>query len=111
MAKYEKTIRIAKSKLDKINKYLTVEPEDEYECLGEEMAIVATVNFGEGMEMDIKCCGVQYQEGESNLAWSEAVLFKNGSEVCCTEPSDEFEGEWELEYDGDKYVVHVEAET
>lgn len=107
---YEKTIRIAQSKLDKINRYLTVEPVDEYECLGEDLTIVATVKFDNDIEMDIKCCGVQYQEGESNLAWTEAVLFKNGSEVCCTEPCDEFEGDWELECDGDKYVVHVEPD-
>ena len=58
--------------------------------------------------MDIKCCGVQYMEGESNLAWTEAVLFCNSDQIACTDPMDEFEGDWELEDgDGSKYLVHV----
>ena len=85
-------------------------PEDWQDCLGEDDTISYSVNFGNGMEMDIKCCGVQYEEGRSNLAWTEAVLFKNGSEVCCTEPSDEYTGEWELEYKGNKYIVNVTVE-
>jgi hypothetical protein len=111
MAKCEKTIYVSKAKLNLLNKYLTVEPKNKSECFGEDNTISVTANFGNGMEMDIKCCGVQYREGESNLAWTEAVLFKNGSEVCCSEPAAEFEGDWELECDGDEYVVHVEAEV
>ena len=79
--------------------------------LGEDIAIVKTATFDNGVEMDIKCCGVQYNEDdESNTAWTEAVLFKNGSELCFTEPSDEYLGEWILEYNGDEYVVFVEIE-
>jgi hypothetical protein len=111
MAKYEKTIYVSQTLLNMVNKHLTVEPTCREECLGEDNTISVTADFGNGIEMDIKCCSVQYEEGESNLAWTEAVLFRSGSEVCCSEPSDEFEGEWELEYKGDKYVVHVEAEN
>ena len=61
--------------------------------------------------MDIKCCGVQYEEGGVNTAWTEAVLFKNGSEVCHSEPNEGFFGEWTLETNGDEYVVNVKIES
>ena len=105
---YEKTIKISKNAAEKIRKYLTEEPANESECLSEDEIISETANFGNGIEMDIKCCGVQFQEGENNTAWSEAVLFDNGSEVSCTEPCDEFIGDWELEYKDNKYIAHVE---
>ena len=108
--RYEKTIYVSKKRLETIRKFLEVEPDDKYECLGEDGFFVETAKFDNGIEMDVKCCGVQYEEGESNTAWTEAVLFKNGSEVCCSEPSDEFEGEWELEYNGDTYIVNIVPE-
>lgn len=67
---------------------------------GEDDTISITITFLEGYEMDIKCCGVQYEEGGNNVAWTEAVLFKDGCEVACSEPSEEFFGEWELEDKG-----------
>lgn len=60
-----------------------------------------------GMEMDIKCCGVQFVEGTDNRAWAEAVLFCHGSEVNHTSIDCEFDGEWELEYNGDTYITYV----
>lgn len=38
-----------------------------------------TAIFGNGIEMDIKLCGVQYEDGGFNKPWTEAVLFKNGT--------------------------------
>ena len=108
--RFEKIIIIDKCKAEEINKFLHVEPSNEDECLGEDIAIVHTAKFDDGIEMDIKCCGVQYEEeSESNLAWTEAVLFSNGYEICCTEASDEYFGEWICEYDGNEYVVIVEV--
>ena len=107
---YKRELKINKTEADVINHYLTDVPEDWQDCLGEDDTISYSVNFGNGMEMDIKCCGVQYEEGCSNLAWTEAVLFENGSEVCFTEPSDEYIGEWELEHKGNKYIVNVTVE-
>ena len=58
--------------------------------------------------MDIKCCGVEYREGESNTAWTEAVLFLNGSQVGFTDPSNEFFTEWILDdIGGNVYSVSV----
>ena len=108
MAKHERTVYVKKSFIDMIERYLHKEPKDSSACLGEDETISVTTKFDNGVEMDIKCCGVQYKEGESNTAWSEAVLFKNGSQVACTEPSDTFDGDWELECaDGDTYIAHV----
>lgn len=105
--RYEKTLLIAPSMADTITGYLREEPKDESECFGEDCTITNTVVFDNAVQMDIKCCGVQYVEGESNLAWTEAVLFQNGAQLCFTEPFDEYVGEWICEYDGDEYVVNV----
>ena len=56
-----------------------------------------------GYTADIKVCGAN-----EDLPWTEMVLFdKNGSECTCTDVSEDFEGEWELEYNGDIYKVLV----
>lgn len=95
---YTQTITISKKLADKINNLLTTVNED----FGIDETIIHTANFGNGYEMDIKCCG-----SDDETAWTEAVLFNNGSEVCCSEPSDEYLGEWELETRDDKYIVNV----
>ena len=107
--RYEQTLWLPKDTADRINRYLSVEPENESECLGEDNTIVYTFKFEGGYDMDVKCCGVQYREGESNLAWTEAVLFCHGSEVACSEPSDEFFGTWELEHKGNMFVADIKA--
>lgn len=104
---FEETIIISQDEAKKIQIFLEEEPSSEEKCLGEDETISYTASFNNGFEMDIKCCGVQYQEGESNLAWTEAVLFQNGVEICCTEPSDEFIGDWNLWDDENEYIVHV----
>lgn len=105
----EKTLLISQREADTITRYLREEPKNESESLGEDSTITNTVDFGNGIAMDIKCCGVQFIEGESNLAWTEAVLFKNGAQVSFTDPYDEYLGEWICEYDGDEYAVNVVA--
>lgn len=113
MIKKEQFIGVSKKTLDMINRYLTVEPKDASECLGEDETIRFTADFGNGIEMDIKVCGVQFDEfNTSNTAWTEAVLFDNGCQVACSDVDDTFEGEWRLEYDGIEYVANVvEEET
>ena len=109
---YNKTIVISKSTFKTINHILTYEPENSDECFGEDLVISKTTIFNNGIQMDIKCCGVQYDEfSDSNTGWTEAVLFnENGAEICYTEPSDEYVGEWCLEYNGDEYCVNVIVE-
>ena len=112
--RYEKTIFILKKLEDRVKRYMSVEPVDESSHeFGEDQTITLTASFLDGVEMDIKCCGVEFREGESNLAWAEAVPFKNGAEVCCSEPVDEpgLTGEWYLVYDGVEYVTRVMLES
>ena len=101
MAKYHQVVTIHKELAETINKYLNATSEDEYQ--GEDNSIRCTAVFPDGMEMDIVCCGAN--DGPS---WTEAVLFSRlGAELCCTEPSEEFLGDWELEFKGTTYSVTV----
>lgn len=110
--KYEKIIEISKEQLTQIDKYLTTEPTCEDECFGENETITNTAVFPDNIEMDVKCCGVRYDENAtSNTAYTEAVLFKNGCEVCCSEPSDEYAGIWTLEYNNNEYTIIVEEKN
>lgn len=107
---YKKTFHIPKNEIEYIHNLLTKEPESEDKCLGEESTISYTANFGNGYEMDVKVCGVKYQEGESNLPYTEAVLLYNGSQEAYTDPDDMFEGVWELtSEDDDTYIVEIKC--
>ena len=117
-----KTYILNKHDSEYLTKLLSTEPTCESECFGEDETYSITIKFPNNFEVDIKCCGVQYEEPwddeddeddedicpTSNLPWTEAVLFCNGSECCCTEPSDGIFGEWELECDGVRYIIYVE---
>lgn len=102
-------LHVGAEDLAQIEKLLNEEPESEEECMGEDETISYTANFGNGIEMDVKVCGVQYEEGGNNTPWTEAVLFENGCEVGCSDACDVFEGEWELEHEGIMYTVNVMA--
>ena len=65
-------------------------------------SVIYTAQFDDGYEMDIKCCG-----GGDETAWTEAVLYKNGHEVCFTDPAEEYIGLWELEADGMTFITNV----
>lgn len=106
--KYEKNLFIKGSEMDRINQLLHEEPKSASDCMGEDETIIYTVDFPNDMSVDVKVCGVQFEEGSDNLPWTEAVLFKAGYEISCTEPAEEIKGEWIL-YDGeDEYVVNVQ---
>ena len=84
-----------------ICQYLQAQSEDQYQ--GEDNTIIYTARFPDGMEMDVKCCGCQ-----DEASWTEAVLFdQRGSEVSCTDVSDEYEGLWQLLYNGVLYTAQV----
>ena len=108
---YKKMVYLTKQEENFINKLLTTEPTCREECFDEDTPpIVHTARFSDGMEMDIKLCGVQYhEEEESNLPWTEAVLFDNGAEVNCTEVEDTYFGEWWLNQNGNTYIAVVKA--
>lgn len=104
---YRKTVCVSPELAAKIQTCLTTEPASENDCLSEDEILCVTAKFPDGIEMDVKCCGVQYREGESNTAWTEAVLFQYGCELCHTDVCDEFLGEWELSYGDDTYIATV----
>lgn len=111
--RYEKEVVIPKGVGKRLEKALNWKDGDALDdSFGEDDAYVETAVFDNGFEMDIKVCGAQYEgAGGSNSAWSEAVLFQDGCEVCCTDPDDSLYGEWELEHDDDVFVVNVKEGT
>lgn len=100
---YTKEVIISQKLAGYINHLLTEGDED----FNEDCTITKTAKFDDGTEMDIKCCGVRYEEGSDNSAWTECVLFRNGSEVFCSEPSEDFLGEWTAETDDARYIANV----
>ena len=103
--RFEEKLSVPKNVLDRINRYLALPSglnEDEYQG---DHTITYTVEFANGYQADVKCCGCRDES-----SWTEMVLFnKDGAELTCTEPKEEFAGTWELTYDGVTYVVVVEA--
>lgn len=100
---FVKQLRISKREAEIINGYLQAETAEQFQ--DEDHTISHTVKFPDGKQMDVKCCGAQ-EEG----SWTEAVLFnENGVELCCSEVSDQYDGTWELEHNGRRYVaiVHI----
>lgn len=94
---YVKYLRISKREAKLFSEYLTGPLQEE------DFTISYTVVFPDGKKMDVKCCGAQKKR-----AWAEAVLFdENYCELCRSEVSDRYDGTWELEYQGRRYVTIV----
>ena len=71
-----------------------------------------TVDFGDGVQMDIKLCCSDFYEDGTNPLWTEVVLFINGAEVAGTDPSDMFFKIWEIEHENTVYrCVVAEADS
>lgn len=100
LPRYIQRVNITPSQAKVIEGYLNASNEDEYQ--GEDNTISVTAVFPDGMEMDVKCCGC-----DDAPSWTEAVLFRDGSEVCCTDVEEEFPGPWELDYNGRRYIAIV----
>ena len=100
----ETEIRIDRIVLDKINKLLglsSVNVED-YGYNENSNIDVWTSRFPDGKEVDIKL------NTSSDDFWTECVLFDNdGNELCHSDVNDSLEGNWETEYNRNKYVVNV----
>ena len=107
--KYTQTIKVSKKAFEVINHYLTIQPKTEEDAQPEYDTIVYSASFPDGKSIDVKCCGVQFEDGGENTSWTEAVLFdKDGCEISCTDVCEEFLGKWELE-DGESntYIADV----
>lgn len=99
LPRYIQRVSITPSLAKTIEGYLNASNEDEYQ--GEDNTITVTAVFPDGMKMDVKCCGC-----DNDPSWTEAVLFQDGSEVCCTDVEEEFLGPWELDDNGRPVYRH-----
>lgn len=102
---YQKVLYVPGSVLQTIRGYLQAQSKAEYQ--GEDNTIIYTAKFPDRKEMDIKCCGCRDES-----SWTEAVLFdENGFQLTYSEVEEEFEGPWELEYNGVHYCADVRPDT
>jgi len=87
-------IHIPKEELEEMNAVIS----GKAGIVGENTVARYTANFGDGIEADIKVCGVKEThdaEEDECTPYVDAVLFENGSEIGCIEPSfDTLEGEY-----------------
>ena len=103
---YNATIELFPATAERVQRAL-----DNTERLDPGASIIRSATFDNGMVMDVKCVGA---ESEDEGAWTEAVLMKpdekgNLSEVAGSQVSDDYLGEWKLEYKGDTYAVEVKV--
>lgn len=103
------TLAGSRTKMKQIKVLLHKVPINISQCMGEEETIIYTADFPKDMSVDVKICGVRFKEGEDNLPWTEAVLFKDGCEISHTDPAEEIEGEWLLYDEADEYVVNMKT--
>jgi len=101
-------ITIPKAVLDELNSII----KGELEIVDEDTIATYTANFGDGIEADIKVCGVstteEWNKEESCTPYVDAVLFDNGNQCGLLEPEfEQLDGEYIFEYDNEKYQVIV----
>ena len=103
---YNETIELFPETAERIQHAL-----DNTDRLDPGASIIYSATFLNGMVMDVKCVGAESVDAG---AWTEAVLMKpdeqgNLSEVTGSQVSDDYLGEWKLEYKGDTYTVEVKV--
>ena len=103
----EQTLKISKKEMELINDLLSLNGEEIYQKYGykRDETITHTAKFPNGIEADIKLVIC-----EEESPYTEGVLFQNGFELTCTEPSDTYDGEWNFEHNGTEYIVNVTVE-
>lgn len=101
------TIKISREEMGFINNLLNLPGDEIYQKYGykRDEAIIHTAKFSNGIEADIK---LVISEEES--PYTEGVLFHDGYELTRTDPDDVYDGEWDFEFNGLKYIVFVETE-
>ena len=61
-----------------------------------------TVPFHNGYEVDIKVCSNSAEDAD---LWCEAVLFRNGAQVSCTDAEYTLDGSWTLCFEDDLFFI------
>ncbi len=105
--KHTQTISIPKNELDEMNSII----KGESGILGEHTIATYTAKFENGIEADIKVCGVKEEldaEADQCTPYIDAVLFDMGNEVAVLEPTFEhLDGEYIFNLDGTIYEVII----
>lgn len=97
---YITKIKISQKFADYANKCL------QRHILDEDETHAKTAVFPNGCQMDIKLCGAHEEP-----AWTESALYdEEGCELCRSDVSDEFIGEWHIVYENNSYTVIVDVE-
>lgn len=101
------TIKISREEMNFINNLLNLSGDEIYQKYGykRDETIIHTAKFSNGIEVDIKL--VICEESP----YTEGVLLHDGYELTCTDPDDTYDGEWDFEVNGVKYIVLVEVEN
>lgn len=107
---YKGKIVLDDKEAKRIRRYCCHEPKNEGEFFDGQIEHV--YRFINGFEAEIKCCSVlSYEEGGCNTAWTEGILFDaGGHELVVTDVSEDYEGIWDFDYNGDHYEVEVVTE-
>lgn len=103
----EKILYITIEESNLYKKLLKTDAEVLYQQYGykRDTCFTHTCRFNNGIEADIKL--VLCDEG---YPYTEAVLFKNGHQINCSEPCDSMDGKWTFVCGEDKYSVIVKVD-
>ena len=108
---YESAFTISNEALSRLNYALNHEPANAGECFTEEQTTKFCIKFRNGNWMEIVVNGKEYEEGRSNKAWTEAILYeRNGVQVDASGRYHRLEGTWTLQHNGDLYIAFVMPE-
>ena len=101
---HETTLMMPQERADFFSRLLKLTNNEIYAIYGlkRNESFSETAVFDDGTKIQIRLV-IQ----EKTTPYAEAVMFRNNSEVCCTDPEDEFMGEWSIEYGDNKYVVKI----
>ena len=104
MQTVKQVVQVPRPILILLNRWLSEDKAVE-ESGHDEVLYKATAKFENGIEADIKCVN------SASGPYVDAVIFQNGHERACLEPSfEKFHGEYSFELDGQQYIAVVECE-
>lgn len=106
----EKTLYLPQETIDKYNKLMQVAngtlAYTEHQIPRYATIAKWTVDFGNGYEVDIKVCS----SDDGDPLWCEGVLFLHGSELSCTDPSDNLNDQCWFWVKDETFIVYVKPE-
>ena len=110
---YEEVLRLAPDVVNELRENTEGRFDDpDLMPMGENDSTSYDVVFEDGTIMQIRICGVKYEEGSDNAPYTEAVLMRNEKELAFSNPSEfGIDDEWSMSDDeGNTYCVTIEEE-